>query len=282
MGRTIDQLEWERPDIRLLALAIDTYLMICYQMLVVVYVRRARLAKGTPKWPQMQGDAYEETRVYRRVLDQKVKWWTEKLEALKKWRTDQVSKIEMVEPMQLMIPDAPILPSSLKWSDSYTHHEDIVIGNSDGIEDRRNGYLGRLDTHVNKILSGDWGVMNCWKLRLEEIGKLLQLPKPGWVAISNVNTALKGAVRVIYRYDLSDDGRATQSERSDWTGELNLAEHEGKYPELLLSAENIPVDLTMTVYRRVARTLEGPFEDETEAAVTTKIGDRLWRDGDAA
>lgn len=86
----------------------------------------------------------------------------------------------------------------------------------------------------------------------------------------------------MYRYDRSDDGRATRSERSDWTGERNFAEHDGKYPVLLLSAENIPVDLTMTVYRRVARTSEGPFEDETEAAVTTKVGDRLWRDGDTA
>ncbi|KAG8896800.1 hypothetical protein FRC00_005247 [Tulasnella sp. 408] len=114
MGLAIDQLEWERPDIRLLALAIDTYLMICYQMLVVVYARRARLAKGTPKWPRMQGDAYEEARVYRRVLDQKIKWWIGKLEALKKLRIDQVSKIEVVEPMQLMIPDARILPSTSK------------------------------------------------------------------------------------------------------------------------------------------------------------------------
>ncbi|KAG8924508.1 hypothetical protein FRC00_005046 [Tulasnella sp. 408] len=107
MGLAIDQLEWERPDIRLLALAIDTYLMICYQMLTCL------LANGTPKWPQMQADAYEEARVYRRVLDQKIKWWIEKLEALKKWRIDQVSKIEVVEPMQLMTPDAPILPSTV-------------------------------------------------------------------------------------------------------------------------------------------------------------------------
>lgn len=147
-------------------------------MLVVVYARRARLARGAPKWPQMQGDAYAETRVYMRVLDQKIKRWTEKLEALKKWRIDRVSKIETVEPAQPMIPSAPALPSSSRWSDSYTQRADVVMGNSDGIEGRRNGYLGRLDTHINKILSGEWGMINCWKLQLEEIAKLLRPPKP--------------------------------------------------------------------------------------------------------
>ncbi|KAG8913836.1 hypothetical protein FRC00_001482 [Tulasnella sp. 408] len=285
MGLDVQDLNWDQPNIRVLCLTMDTYLFIVFHMLVVVYARRAHLAlraKDTKQWREMQQDAFKQTQVFSSTLESKIKWWTEKLEKLKQWRIDQVSKVESITTTSEF---SWFSTTAYYWSDDYTKKTQQRIDEYDELNQLRSAYLGRLNSHITRTLQAEWAIVNSWKPRLEETKALLKPLKPAkapavqnWVEVPNVSAALKGASKVMYSYDISNEYGGT--ERSDWTAELDLTEHSGKCPELLLSAESVPMELKMTVYRRIAKTAGGPFENEVVAGATTGHGDRGWKDVD--
>lgn len=85
----------------------------------------------------------------------------------------------------------------------------------------------------------------------------------------------------MYCYDISTDGSGKNpGPKSNWTDEINLTAHNGLYPKLLLSCDNIPIEVGMTVYRKVAKRAEDPFGDESTATQFTNQGDKEWTDED--
>lgn len=183
LGLSIEKLEWDRPDVRALCLTMDTYLFLCYHLLVIVLVRRARLAaqrKDTANWREYSKSAVLETGVYKDTLNGRIDWWNTQRSKLIKWRNDQVQPTEsIVSAAASEVPEVSSFPEVYyQWQDQYSRHGFGPVTDEPAVEKQRTDYIERLQKHIEKVLKGDKAIVDSWQKMLDGTHDLLKPLQP--------------------------------------------------------------------------------------------------------
>lgn len=178
---------WSRPDVRLAILHANTYLFLSYKFLIICYTREAAglwiRNGGQPSQGYREAIAacYNALKELKKVIANKRKEQTDKLNATIKWRKEQVSQLKLTEDWGKGSWDDDKLFITASMHDGYTdkwgkwnvnpEHKDEA-GNIWG---RYNTYL---DYHIERVVAAERLIIASWSKVEEEVENLIKVPAP--------------------------------------------------------------------------------------------------------